>query len=578
MGGGRVFCPEDFDLTDGVAIECGKASGDRVCVDHDDKRSVTASRWLLSITAMEGRAEPPGLALVVSRHQREVSVLQTLEAHRHQSTHRPPKEEEPVILELRATGQYAVIPPSGHPSGEQRRWSSQTMLDIAFDVLRRDMTHAAIAVLLAEHFPGAGSRHNPRLALAGYLKSRGLKDMVIRQIGHAIMDLLQSDHKDWEEACRTTFDKPTDAHLTGGPTLANQLNRGPEVLARIDKWLGHKVQKPSRRLPEFITEEELITRVAAKWIVQHLIPEASFVQIVGHPGAFKTSLAVDLMMAVAGGRPTFLGKRVNVHGPVAYVIAEGIGRFKFRPAAWRQEFGVTAPLPIRFADGAFDLRDSLAVEDLIAKLQCFHPIVVVFDTQNRSTPGANENASEDAGAMIAACDAIREAIPGATVVLLHHPRKAGDSDRGHTSVKGALDGQFWMEVTDKLLGLIKFRVEKLKDADDTFEVALKRKVVELADIDPNTGKPETGCVLLLADAKDLSRSDDVLKRKILEFVKANPSCNKTAVRKGVNAHKNEVSRLIDALILEQRLAAQKQGKSTLLTFVSYSVSAGMAAF
>jgi hypothetical protein len=173
---------------------------------------------------------------------------------------------------------------------------------------------------------------------------------------------------------------------------------------------------------------------------------------------------------------------------------------------------------------------------------------------------------------------VRDAIPGLTVVLLHHPRKAGDAERGHTSVKGALDGQFWMEVADKMLGLIKFRVEKLKDADDTFQLDLKRKIVEVDEVDPNTGKAITACVLVEADAKDRSQSSEATKRKVLEFVKRNPGINRSRVHEALKIKREDSVAAINSLIFEQRLAEQKQGRAKLLTFVSFTVAAGTPTF
>jgi hypothetical protein len=55
-------------------------------------------------------------------------------------------------------------------------------------------------------------------------------------------------------------------------------------------------------------------------------------------------------------------------------------------------------------------------------------------------PGAVENAAEDMSLVVANLDRIRQAIPGVTIGVLHHPTKANDDvERGAGTLANALD-------------------------------------------------------------------------------------------------------------------------------------------
>ncbi|MFI7996082.1 AAA family ATPase, partial [Acinetobacter baumannii] len=59
--------------------------------------------------------------------------------------------------------------------------------------------------------------------------------------------------------------------------------------------------------------------------------------------------------------------------------------------------------------------------------------LIVIDTFNKATPGANENDGKDMGVVLARCDRIRQKT-GAHVMLVHHLNAGGTKARGHTSL------------------------------------------------------------------------------------------------------------------------------------------------
>ena len=117
----------------------------------------------------------------------------------------------------------------------------------------------------------------------------------------------------------------------------------------------------------------------------------------------------------------------------------------------------------------------------------------MIDTLNRSLSGS-ENRDKDMAAYIRAADVIREAFTCA-VAIIHHCGVSGDRPRGHTSLTGAVDAQLAVKRDDA--GLIRVKVEWLKDGEEGAEIVSRLEQVELgADID---GDPIVSCVVVADD-------------------------------------------------------------------------------
>src|SRR6185369_9103877 len=117
--------------------------------------------------------------------------------------------------------------------------------------------------------------------------------------------------------------------------------------------------------------------------------------------------ALDLALSIASGRPTFLGRPLRESGPVVYVLAEGIGRFKLRVLAWKHHHGVTQPLPFYWMNGALDLLDETEVKDFIGAIHSHRPVLIVLDTLSRCLAGADENSQSAMTAALQSCELIR---------------------------------------------------------------------------------------------------------------------------------------------------------------------------
>jgi AAA domain-containing protein len=122
-------------------------------------------------------------------------------------------------------------------------------------------------------------------------------------------------------------------------------------------------------------------------------------------------------------------------------------------------------------------------------------VLIIFDTLSRCFVGGDENASKDMSLAVAAVGRF-QAI-GAAVLLVHHPGRKGDHERGHSSLHGALDGMLKLG-RDKTSDVITLTNEKQKDEEKFQSISLKLKQVCLGT--NAVGQPVTSCVLEATNA------------------------------------------------------------------------------
>jgi hypothetical protein len=223
-----------------------------------------------------------------------------------------------------------------------------------------------------------------------------------------------------------------------------------QVKAYLDRLNGGLLAPPEvKKLPP---PEYLITDV---------LTVGTMALLTGKPGGGKTFVGLDFAFSVATG--SWWQRRWEVSaGPVLYFYAEGVTGLPARMQAWEQyhrtpldDFPIWFyPVPVNLLDPAW----GDAVSLLAAQ---YEAILVVIDTTNRNMAGGDENSSRDMGLLIRATDSIRIVAPGATVLLVHHTPKEGESPRGHSSLEGAADS---ILLTKKEGALVTVECRKQKDA------------------------------------------------------------------------------------------------------------------
>lgn len=249
------FTEADFEDDSNIGIRLGREG--IYDVDLDAKDAIVAARILLPATkAIFGRAgKPQSHWFYTSTDNIEHTAYYGLGG---------PGD---CIVELRGFNKkgeptQTMVPPSRHPSGDVLYWEGADILpmNMGGDLLRRAVRNIAIATLVARQFPGEGHRHEPRLALAGYLLKSGVDKDEVREIGRAVMKLVGGDEQDWLLVCSTTIGKheSADPKLLGAAKLRECLVDGDKTIKLLNKWLGRT---------QIAAEEDWIDRLNKQYFI-----------------------------------------------------------------------------------------------------------------------------------------------------------------------------------------------------------------------------------------------------------------------------------------------------------------------
>jgi hypothetical protein len=225
-----------------------------------------------------------------------------------------------------------------------------------------------------------------------------------------------------------------------------------------------------------------------RWRVRGILPTDGLAALYGPPGCGKSFLAIDMLAAIAEGRPWF--DYATTAAPCVYVGLEGEAGVAQRVQAYCTKR--TAPDRLRVVLTPLDLRRPDDREELAAAIReaSMGEGVVAIDTLNRAAPGIDENDASSMGLLIDAAKDLRERV-GGLVLLIHHAGKDITRGlRGHSSLLAALDCV--LEVTregDRRA----WQLAKAKDAGDDESSPFRLDVVELGtDAD---GWPVSSCVV-----------------------------------------------------------------------------------
>jgi KaiC/GvpD/RAD55 family RecA-like ATPase len=296
----------------------------------------------------------------------------------------------------------------------------------------------------------------------------------------------QDGYAGHEDACRekwATFGHDPAAKPVTGAYLAKLCDgRVPPGPAEDDFTVveeppfgqAERTKRPRFRL---LSLEDLAALPPPRWLVKGLLPQNALAALYGMPGVGKSFLAVDLAMSVGSG-VGWQGRRVE-EGTVVYVAAEGHAGMRKRTQAWRAVHQVEGTLPFYVIDSAVNLTVDADVDVLLAEVRALGQLaMVVIDTLNRCSAGAEENSATEMGRFVRGCDRIREAT-GATVLVVHHSGKEpGRGMRGSTALLGAMDSVLALErMRDG--PSVELRVEKQKDAEPSAPIGLSPETVKL---------------------------------------------------------------------------------------------------
>lgn len=200
---------------------------------------------------------------------------------------------------------------------------------------------------------------------------------------------------------------------------------------------GKRNQKMDTRVRWYIDTELAEIPPTVDLVGGHL-PAEGVVLFYGPSGHGKTHLLLDLAQSVATGQP-WHGNMVK-QGPVAYVIAEGIGGLARRVDAWKYFHEWPDATGVRFRPSPVHLLEPTDAAAFLADLRTWDPppVLIVLDTLAWCMAPGDENSTKDMSAFVAVIGELRSTLH-ATVALAHHSGRDTSRERGNTARAAACD-------------------------------------------------------------------------------------------------------------------------------------------
>lgn len=207
-----------------------------------------------------------------------------------------------------------------------------------------------------------------------------------------------------------------------------------------DEETGEISESSAQSKPfKLLTVAQLNALPPLRWRIRGVLPETGLGMILGASTAGKTFVALDMAAHISLGLD-WNGFKTK-QAPVVYVALEGERGVQHRVTAWESHHVEFLPDSFRFVLQSFDMLNLQNVADLVAAVLAAggRDGVIIIDTLNRATPGADENSSVDMGNTIAAAKRLQSAT-NSIVILVHHKGKNDAAGaRGHSSLYAALD-------------------------------------------------------------------------------------------------------------------------------------------
>ena len=223
--------------------------------------------------------------------------------------------------------------------------------------------------------------------------------------------------------------------------------------------VSHSASARIGRRFELYSVDDLPNETALPFLIKSMLPAGALAEVHGSPGAGKSFIGLAMALSIATGRPFFGHKVSRQH--VVYVAAERFLGLRRRVEAWCRRHQVEDRSHFHVIRDGVQLVDRRDVKTFISAVRLLPqaPALIVLDTLSRCLVGADENGQRDMSKVVDSLDAVRKET-GATILLVHHTRKAGDMERGSTVLRGAADLMMGVHIGK---GVISLRVEKVND-------------------------------------------------------------------------------------------------------------------
>jgi hypothetical protein len=196
---------------------------------------------------------------------------------------------------------------------------------------------------------------------------------------------------------------------------------------------------PTQARQKLLSPSDLKNLPRPNYLIKGILPATGISACYGPSGSGKTFLVTDLGIGLSLGRDWYGRKAKKC--PVTFVVLEGSGGLSKRFQAWENHFNETIPDTVNVYIDTLSLMTSNDVTQLVAELnnKGQQSGLIVIDTLNQASPGADENSSKDMGLIIQNAQRLARET-SSHVMLVHHTGKdASKGLRGHSSLIAALD-------------------------------------------------------------------------------------------------------------------------------------------
>lgn len=297
--------------------------------------------------------------------------------------------------------------------------------------------------------------------------------------------------------CMFSYSQAPEGYEDPNDWIAKASPSESDVKKQFTELIHSTASNPNTPLKfECVHHTEMGGMESAFDFVEDLFTDGALSVVWGGPGTGKTFVVLSIGASIATGRD-WHGKEVE-QGAVIYVALEGMQGAvnRIRAMQIRGILPPEAPLYLCFAP--VDLLNPAHPEAVIRMVeektkQAGIPVrFVILDTLARSMPNGDETSGEDMGVAVQSMDKIRIATKSHVCVIHHCGKDAGRGERGHSSLRGAVDTSIEVTHPDPANKYRVFTVRKQRDLEiiPPFCFSLESVVVGIN----RRGKEITSCV------------------------------------------------------------------------------------
>lgn len=308
-----------------------------------------------------------------------------------------------------------------------------------------------------------------------------------------------------------------------------------------------------------------------QWLLESMIPLSTITVLWAPPKSYKTMITAHMAMSLAVGRKEWLGlptvgRPVKVlwldndmgHDTTARritAIASGIDREGTTPNArdtWIKNFHLFTSQTWKNAGMKVPMLNTYWSEELQVLLDYIKANgieLVVFDTLTAFRNSADET-NADMQLVFQNLKNIRDETK-ATIIVLHHSTKTGEKYRGASSIQGDLDQEITIEPKDD--GCFKLVITKEREDG---KGSVTGKVTSEKDYEGRSTifvKPAT--------YDDTAQYASRREADVLAYIRNNPGCNWSSLRRDVISSYSHLKETIDSLLANGIITCEKGAKN-----------------